>query len=68
MDMQRYTLFLKLVKEDYKLSEGELSRLGRRMMADEREFSQVWESYQNKARQPKDGVDEFKAILTELLS
>ena len=66
--MQAFTLFLKLVKEDYKLREEDLSRLSRRMMADEREFSRVWEIYKNKARQPKDGVDEFKSILNELLN
>lgn len=68
MDMQKYSLFMKLVKEDYKLDESEISRLGRRMMADEQEFSRVWESYQSKARRPKGGVDEFKPILSELLS
>lgn len=68
LDMQIFTLFIKLVREDYKLSEKEVTKLSRRMMADEREFSRVWEIYQRRAKRPKDGVDEFKPILSDLLS
>jgi hypothetical protein len=68
MDMQALSLFLKLVREDYKLSQDQIERLTQRMMSDEREFSRVWESYKAKARKTKKGVDQFQSILNELLS
>lgn len=68
MNMDHFTLFIKLIRDDYKLSEKEIERLSRRMLADEREFAQVWEFYKNRAKRPSDGVDEFKFLLTDLLS
>lgn len=68
MDMQDLSLFLKLVREDYKLSQDQIERLTQRMMSDEREFSRVWETYKSKARKTKKGVDQFQSILNELLS
>ena len=68
MDMQSFALFIKLVKEDYRLNDEQITRLGRRMMSDEREFSRIWELYKATARKTKSGVDEFKSVLSELLS
>lgn len=68
MDMQELSLFIKLVREDYKLNEEQLNRLTQRMMSDDREFSRVWETYKSKARKTKKGVDQFQSILNELLS
>ncbi len=68
MDMQQLSLFIKLVREDYKLDEEQLERLTQRMMSDDKEFSRVWETYKAKARKTKKGVDQFQAILNELLS
>lgn len=68
MDMQSFALFLKLAREDYRLSEEQVTRLSRRMMSDEREFLRIWELYKSTAKKTKSGVDEFKTILSELLS
>jgi len=68
MDMQEFALFMKLVSEEYKLGDEEISRLKNRLMADDQEFKSVWNSFQDKAKRPRKGVDYFKPILKELLS
>jgi len=68
MDMQEFALFMKLVSEEYKLGDEEISRLKNRLMADDQESKSVWNSFQDKANRPRKGVDYFKPILKELLS
>jgi uncharacterized protein YpiB (UPF0302 family) len=68
MDMQQFALFIKLVTEEYRLKEEEISRLSERLMADDQEFKSVWKSFQDKAKRPRKGVDYFKPILKELLT
>lgn len=68
MDTGTLNLFMKMLREDYKLNEAELQTLSRRLMADDREFDRVWRLYKNKSRTSRDGVDSFKPCLNELLS
>ena len=68
MDMGSFQLFLKLIKDDYRLSEAEVTKLKRRMLADDREFERVWEMYKAKARKTVGGVDGFQSVLQDLLS
>ncbi len=67
MDMGRLSLALKMISEEYKLSDAEISILSHRMMADDVEFERIWELYKNKARKFSGGVDRFKELLLELL-
>lgn len=68
MDMQAFSLFMKLVTEEYRLGDEEISRLKSRLMADDQEFKSVWIQFQEKAKRPRKGVDYFKPILKELLT
>lgn len=66
MDLDRFSLFLKMVVSDYALSPSDLDKMSGRLLADEVEFQRVWNFYQN--RVILDGVDDFKPILEDLLS
>lgn len=68
MDMGALTLFIKLIRDDYKLSEDQITRLTSRMLADQSEFERVWEIYKRKARKVTKGVDGFQSVLNDLLS
>lgn len=68
MDMGNLHLFIKMVKEDYALSEEQLDLLRNRMLSDDREFDKVWKAYKNKAKKTNKGVDQFQAMLNELLN
>lgn len=67
MDMGNLQLFIKLIREDYKLSDDELEVLKNRMLADDKEFEKVWKLYKNKARKTNRGVDQFQSMLQDLL-
>ncbi len=67
MDMGNLHLFIKLIKQDYGLSEQHIEILRTRMLADNEEFEKVWKAYKNMARKTHDGVDQFQAILMDLL-
>lgn len=63
MDMGAFNLFIKMIREEYKLSEDELYVMSQRLLADEREFEKVWRLYKNKTRK---GIDSFRPLLSEL--
>lgn len=68
MDMGSFNLFIKMIRDQYKLTEDEVQVLTTRMLADDREFEKVWKIYKNKAGRLSGGVDPFKTFLQELLS
>ena len=68
MDMGVLQLAMKLIGEEYKLSDREVQVLTRRMLADDYEFERVWSQYRNKSRAFRGGVDKFKDLLKELLA
>lgn len=68
MDIGSFNLFLKLVQDDYKLNEAQLLIIRYRLMADDKEFEQVWRSYKDKSRLTKLGVDPFRPLLHDLLT
>lgn len=63
--MGKFNLFIKLIKEEYRLSDNQIMRLSRRLLSDDSEFEKVWEIYQNKSVNL--GVDGFKNLLLDLL-
>ena len=65
--MGRLSLALKLIAEEYKLTDAEIRTLNHRMMADDAEFEKIWSMYKDKARKFSGGVDRFKELLLELL-
>lgn len=65
MNLDQFNLALKMIQEDYKLSDDQLKILMNRLMADEREFDRMWSFYKRR-RQGKEDI--FKDILRELLS
>lgn len=67
MDMGNLQLFMKLIKDDYKLTDEQLDVLKNRMLADDKEFEKVWKLYKNKARKTHRGVDQFQSMLQDLL-
>lgn len=68
MDMGSFNLFIKLIRDQYKLNEDEIHILTTRMLADDNEFERVWKLYKNKAGKVINGVDPFKVFLQDLLS
>ena len=68
MDMGHFNLFIKMVKEEFKLSESQLTTLTARMLADDKEFERVWKLYKNKSTRFSGGVDDFKFLLQDLIS
>lgn len=65
MDMGTLNLFIKMIREEYKLSVDELDVLTQRLMADDREFEKIWRLYKNKSHK---GVDKFRPLLLELIN
>jgi hypothetical protein len=65
MNLNQFNLALKMIQDDYKLSNEQLKILTNRLLADEREFDRMWSVYKNR-RQGKEDI--FKDILRELLS
>lgn len=61
-------LFIKMLREEYRLGEEDLWVLNNRMMADDKEFEKIWKLYKAKAKRTHNGVDEFRLLLNELLS
>lgn len=68
MNIGNVNLFLKMIKEEYALTESELSTLTTRMLADDKEFEKVWRFYKNKNKSYAGGVDAFKQLLQELIN
>lgn len=66
MDMGTFNLFLKLVADEYKLTESQILKLSRRLLADEQEFSRTWTLF--KDRIVNNGVDSFRPFLSDLLN
>lgn len=67
MDIGAYNLFMKMIEEEYKLTQRDLSKLGQRLLADDSEFEKVWKLYRNKAGRTRSGNDEFRPVLLELI-
>lgn len=57
-----------MIREEYKLSETELTIITRRMLADDREFDRIWKLYKSKSIRVYGGFDEFKSVLQDLLN
>ncbi len=68
MDLGQFNLFIKMIREEYKLSDQEIDTLKNRLLADDKEFEKTWILYKNKAKSFSKGVDEFKNLLRELVS
>jgi hypothetical protein len=68
MDMGKFSLFLKTVKEEYGLSEEQLLILRNRLLADDSEFERVSKLFRARARGSVGGKDHFGQVLGELLS
>ena len=68
MDHGQVSLFIKLIREEYRLSETELTIISRRMLADDREFDRIWKLYKSKSLRVIGGFDEFKSVLQDLLN
>lgn len=66
MSLPRIELALTMIRHEYKLSDEQVIKIKRRLLADEREFEKVWKIYQDKVQ--RKGVDKFKELLSELLS
>jgi hypothetical protein len=67
MDLGRLNLAMKLIGEEYKLTEREMDTFKTRMLADDQEFEKIWALYKNKSRSFKGGVDKFKDVLKDIL-
>lgn len=65
MNLDRFSLFLKMLLAEYPLDEVSIEKISNRLLADEQEFSKVWEKFQNRAH--RGGVDNFKPFLEDLL-
>ncbi len=65
MNFNQMNLALKMIKEEYRLTEAQMETLQRRLMADEREFDKMWNVF--KSRRPGK-VDVFIETLRELLA
>jgi hypothetical protein len=68
MDMGSFSLFIKMVKDQYKLDESEILILTNRLLADDREFEKVWKLFKMKGGRVSGGVDQFKSLLNELIA
>lgn len=68
MDMGQLALAIKLIADEYKLTDREIIVFRNRMLADDSEFDRVWALYKNRSKKTIKGVDQFKDLLKELLS
>ncbi len=58
---------MKMIEDEYKLGQRELQKVSQRLLADDVEFDKVWTLYRTKTSRTRNGVDEFKSVLNELL-
>jgi hypothetical protein len=68
MDIGNFNLFIKMIREEYALSEDHIETLRHRLLADDKEFEKVWRLYKNKSAKFRGGVDQFKFVLHDLLN
>jgi len=68
MDLGNLSLFIKMITQEYPLSEREITVLSSRLLADDKEFEKVWAQFKNKGQSFSKGVDPFKQLLLELIS
>ncbi len=67
MDLGKLNLFMKMIEDEYKLNERDLKRISRRLLADDAEFEKVWKLYRNKSSLSRNGNDDFRPVLSELI-
>ena len=67
MDLGKFNLFLKMIEDEYKLSSHDLQRISQRLLADDLEFEKVWKQYRSKSTRYRNGVDDFRPVLNELI-
>ncbi|MBA2403486.1 MAG: hypothetical protein H0V66_01835 [Bdellovibrionales bacterium] len=65
MNLGQLNLALKMIQQEYKLTDAQVQIISRRMMADDREFERMWHMFKHR-RQGK--TDTFIELLRELLS
>lgn len=65
MNLGHLNLALKMIQEEYKLTNDQIQLLSRRMMADDKEFERMWGQFKNRKLGK---VDTFRELLSELLS
>lgn len=65
MNLGSLNLALKMIKEEYKLSDSQILVLSRRLMADDREFERMWNLFKNRRT---GNTDTFSELLKDLLS
>lgn len=65
MNVGQLSLALKMIQEDYKLDDGQVQVLSRRLIADDREFDRLWNEFKSR-RQGKS--DTFVELLRELIA
>lgn len=68
MDMGHLALAIKLIADEYRLSDREIAVFKNRMLGDSAEFERVWNTYKNRTKKTVKGVDSFKELLKDLLS
>lgn len=68
MDMGSFGLFIKMVQQEYGLSESEILILKNRLLADDKEFEKTWKFFKTRTRGSIGGVDHFGTLLKDLLS
>lgn len=68
MDLGHLNLFIKMLREEYKLENDQLETLKSRLLADDREFEKVWKQYKNKSLKVRGGVDTFRSTLNDLIN
>lgn len=61
MDMGKLSFALKLIQDEFKLSDDQVQILQRRMLADDKEFEKVWNLYKNQKKK-------FRDLLPDLLT
>lgn len=64
MNVGQLNLALKMIQEEYKLSDSQIQIISRRMMADDKEFERMWNLFKNR-RVGK--VDTFIELLRDLV-
>lgn len=68
MDMGSFNLFIKMIVEEYKLSQFQIETLRNRLLADDQEFEMIWALYKCKSKLFSKGVDPFKSKLLDLIT
>ena len=68
IDLNDFTHALKLIAEEYRLNDKQVSKISRRLLADDSEFKRVWTYYIKRDKSIPGGADPFKDVLNELLS